>query len=222
MIKNLDDKSGQTPTKIVALLSKILIPSSVDTRPIPDELEEQIAQARRDIEAFQDRWDRPQIEQFVAADYHLVYQSLHWTMHSQAMIGQRFLEWGCGFSIVSAIAANLGFNAIGIEAEGDLLAEGRKTIAAWNVDVELIEGDFLPPGSEDLADDPTLPSLGHAVTDGYATLGLDLDDFAIVYAYPWPGEDDFHEAVFDRFAARGALLMLFCGPNDVRLYRKTA
>jgi hypothetical protein len=49
---------------------------------------------------------------------------------------------------------------------------------------------------------------------------LDLDDFALVYAYPWPGEDDFHEFVFDRYAASGALLMLFCGPNDVRLWRK--
>lgn len=204
------------------MLARIPIPSSVDASTVPADVQERIAQARRDIEAFQDRWDRPQIEQFVAADYELVYQSLDWTLQSQSRIGQRFLEWGCGFSIVSALAATLGLNAIGIEAEADLLAEGRKTIAAWNADVELIQGDFLPPGAESLAYDPTLPSLGHGVDNGYEQLGLDLDDFAIIYAYPWPGEDDFHEAVFDRYAARGALLMLFCGPHDVRLWRKTA
>ena len=204
-----------------AVLTQIQIPSSVDTTPIPTELSARITSARNEIEAFQDRWDCPQIEQFVAADYPLVYQCLNWTLQSQPLLGQRFLEWGSGFSIVSAIAAEMGLNAFGIEAERDLLAMGRKTIQTWNVSVELVEGNFLPPGAAQLADDPMLPSLSHEVADGYAKIGLELDDFAMVYAYPWPGEDDFHEFVFDRYAASGALLMLFCGPNDVRLWRKT-
>ncbi len=188
--------------------------------PIPDELAARITSARDEIEAFQDRWDRPQIEQFVAADYHLVYQCLNWTLQFQPRLGQRFLEWGSGFSIVSAIAAEMGLNSFGIEAEPDLLAMGRKTIQTWNVSVELVEGNFLPPGAAQLSDDPMLPSLSHDVADAYQSIGLDLDDFALVYSYPWPGEDDFHEFVFDRYAASGALLMLFCGPNDVRLWRK--
>ena len=204
-----------------AVLTQIQIPSSVDTTPIPTELATRITSARNEIEAFQDRWDCPQIEQFVAADYPLVYQCLNWTLQSQTLLGQRFLEWGSGFSIVSAIAAEMGLNAFGIEAERDLLAMGRKTIQTWNVSVELVEGNFLPPGAAQLSDDPMLPSLSHEVADGYAKIGLELDDFAMVYAYPWPGEDDFHEFVFDRYAASGALLMLFCGPNDVRLWRKT-
>lgn len=202
------------------MLTRIQIPSSVDSTPIPDELAARITSARGEIEAFQDRWDRPQIEQFVAADYHLVYQCLNWTLQFQPRLGQRFLEWGSGFSIVSAIAAEMGLNSFGIEAESDLLAMGRKTIQTWNVSVELVEGNFLPPGAAQLSDDPMLPSLSHDVADGYQTIGLDLDDFALVYSYPWPGEDDFHEFVFDRYAASGALLMLFCGPNDVRLWRK--
>ena len=202
------------------MLTRIQIPSSVDSTPIPDELAARITSARGEIEAFQDRWDRPQIEQFVAADYHLVYQCLNWTLQFQPRLGQRFLEWGSGFSIVSAIAAELGLNSFGIEAERDLLAMGRKTIETWNVSVELVEGNFLPPGAAQLSDDPMLPSLSHDVADAYQTIGLDLDDFALVYSYPWPGEDDFHEFVFDRYAASGALLMLFCGPNDVRLWRK--
>jgi hypothetical protein len=202
------------------VLTRIQIPSSVDSTPIPDELAARITSARGEIEAFQDRWDRPQIEQFVAADYHLVYQCLNWTLQFQPRLGQRFLEWGSGFSIVSAIAAEMGLNSFGIEAEPDLLAMGRKTIQTWNVSVELVEGNFLPPGAAQLSDDPMLPSLSHDVADAYQTIGLDLDDFALVYSYPWPGEDDFHEFVFDRYAASGALLMLFCGPNDVRLWRK--
>ena len=113
-----------------------------------------------------------------------------------------------------------------IEAEIDLLREGIKTIEQWkSIDpnptkIELIHGNFLPPGADSLADDPTLPSLGHPLPEAYSKIGLNLDDFAIVYSYPWPGEDDFHELVFDRYAESGALLVQFCGPNDVRVCRK--
>lgn len=204
------------------MLNRISVPSSVDQIAIPAAIRERITHAQSRIEAFQDRWDRPQIEQFVAADYELVFQTLSWTLESQPTTGHRFLEWGCGFAVVSSFAAALGLDVIGMEAEQDLLVEGRKTVLEWGAPVELIHGNFLPSGSELLAEDTSLPSLGHAVGDGYQQAGLDLDDFAIVYSYPWPGEDDFHESVFDRFAERGALLMLFCGPNDVRLWRKTS
>ncbi|EMI21593.1 hypothetical protein RMSM_01480 [Rhodopirellula maiorica SM1] len=202
------------------MLERIAIPSSVDRRTPPAEIQLWISDARQRIEAFQDRWDQPQIEQFVAADYELVYQSLGWALESQMLIGKRFLEWGCGFAVVSALAGTLDLDVIGIEAEPELLSQGRRLVDEWKADVELIHGNFLPEGSESLADDPTLPSLGHNVPCGYAVLGLELDDFAIVYSYPWPGEDDFHERVFDRYASSGALLMQFCGPNDVRLWRK--
>ncbi|MGB7329524.1 MAG: class I SAM-dependent methyltransferase [Rubripirellula sp.] len=203
------------------MLHKIDIPSKVDSRPVPDAVAKSIELAKQRIETFQDRWDRPQIEQFVAADYRHVFQALDWTLETQMTIGRRFVEWGCGFAIVSACAAHLGLDVIGIESEDVLLAQGRTTVGDWGVPVELIHGNFLPPGAESLADDPMLPSLGHEIENAYESLGLDLDDFAMVYSYPWPGEDDFHEAVFDRYAARGALLMMFCGPNDIRLYRKT-
>ncbi|WP_442508785.1 class I SAM-dependent methyltransferase [Novipirellula sp. SH528] len=202
------------------MLERIAIPSSVDRRTLPAEIQLWISDARQRIEAFQDRWDQPQIEQFVAADYELVYQSLGWALESQMLIGKRFLEWGCGFAVVSALASTLDLDVIGIEAEQDLLVQGRRLVDEWKANVELIHGNFLPPDSESLADDPTLPSLGHNVPCGYEAMGLELDDFAIVYSYPWPGEDDFHEHVFDRHACKGALMMQFCGPNDVRLWRK--
>ncbi|WP_146394767.1 class I SAM-dependent methyltransferase [Planctomycetes bacterium CA13] len=202
------------------MLERISIPSSVDRRVVSPEIRLWINDARNRIEAFQDRWDRPLMEQFVAADYELVYQTLAWAIESQMLIGRRFLEWGCGFAVVSALASTLDLDVIGIEAEADLLDQGRGLTKDWNVNLELVCGNFLPADAEHLADDPTLPSLGHAVESAYEMIGLDLDDFAIVYSYPWPGEDDFHERVFQRHAARGALLMQFCGPNDVRLWRK--
>ncbi len=202
------------------MLDRIEIPSSVDEISLPLDVKSSIAEAQRRIESFQDCWEKTKIEQFVAADYQLVYQTLVWLKQTQPLIGNRFLEWGCGFAVVSALASKLGFDAVGIEAEDVLLDQGRETVAAWEVPVELIHGDFLPPGAEQLANDPTLPSLGHRARCAYELLEMDLDDFAITYAYPWPGEDDFHEAVFNRYAAGGALLVLFCGPNEIRVWRK--
>lgn len=206
------------------MLSRIPIPPAIDSEPIAAELVDRLAKAAGRIQSFQDRWDRPQIEQFVAADYAHVYQAIRWTLATQIRIGDRFLEWGCGFSVVSAMASTLGLDVVGIESESELLAQGRQTIADWfatsGEGPELVCGNFLPPGAEGLADDPMLPSLGHPVPSAYKTIGLDLDDFAIVYSYPWPGEDEFHETVFDRHAAAGALLLMFCGPNDLRLMRK--
>lgn len=202
------------------MIRSLAIPSEIDRRPIPDQLEARITLDLERIEAFQDRWDRPQIEQFVAADFRHLYQALSWIRDTQLLIGNRFLEWGCGFAVVASIASQLGFDAIGIEAESELLREGARTVGLWRQPVELVHGNFLPHGAESLAEDPTVPSLGHTVGSAYDQIGLELDDFALIYAYPWPGEDDFHEAVFDRFASPGALLLLFCGPNDLRLWRK--
>jgi hypothetical protein len=204
------------------MLTKIPIPSTVDSRNIPQPIRDHIKRDQHRIELFQDQWNRPQIEQFVAADFLHVYQSLHWILETQLVIGKRFLEWGCGFAVVTAIASSLDLDAIGIEAEAELIRGAGETLRHWNCGGELVEGNFLPTGSEALTDDPWLPSIGHAAEPAYEKLGLDLDDFAIVYSYPWPGEDDFHEAVFDRYAASGALLLMFCGPNDLRLYRRNS
>ncbi len=203
------------------MLEVIDIPTDVMERSIPAEVRSWVHDARLRIQTFQDRWDRPQIEQFVASDYELVYQTLDWIVAAKLAEGSRFLEWGCGFSVVCALAARLGFDVVGIEAEAELLAEGRKTISQWQQPVELCWGNFLPAGAEAMADDPTLPSLGHPVEDAYEALGLDIDDFAIIFAYPWPGEEDFLRAVFQRFARPGALLLQFCGPYDLRLWRQT-
>lgn len=203
-----------------AVLQRIELPPNLDEHPIPPEMDRQIGRTLARIQAFQDRWDRPQIELFVAADYRYVYQALAWLLASQRLLGNGFLEWGCGFAAVTAMAAQSGLDAIGIEAEAELLAQARRTIADWSTEAELVQGNFLPAGAERFAEDRNLPSLGHAAPNAYEILGMDLDDFAIVYTYPWPGEADFHERVFDRYAAAGALLLVFYGPYDAGLWRK--
>lgn len=202
------------------MLEEVAIPSNVADRSIPPEVYRWIVEARNRVQAFQDRWDRPQIEQFVACDYELVYQVLGWMLEQDLPRGRKFLEWGCGFAAVCGLASCLGYDVIGIEAEDDLLVQGHRLLSDWGQPAELFHGNFLPRGADDLADDPTLPSLGHPVQDCYERIGLEVDDFAIIFAYPWPGEEDFLADVFERHAAGKALLLQFCGPYDARLWRK--
>ena len=72
----------------------------------------------------------------MAADFLHLFQAISWC-ETQTLIGNRFLEWGCGFAVVASIASALRFESIGIEAESDLIREGRRTLTEWNVDADL-------------------------------------------------------------------------------------
>ncbi len=201
-------------------LLRIEFPRALDSQPLDPTLSSLIVLAQERIQAFQDRWDQPQIEQFVASDYELVQRVLGWIVCERLMMGNRMLEWGCGFAVVAAIGSRLGLDVFGIEAEALLLKQARQTLLDFNTPVDLVCGNFLPAGAEALAHDPDFPSLGHVAENAYELMGLDLDDFALVFGYPWPGEEVFHQAVFERYGSIGGLLLLFCGPNDLRLWRK--
>lgn len=201
-------------------LHRIEVPENLADRPIPPELGRLLDQSFAVTQAFHDRLDSTKIEQFVASDHRLVYQTLHWIAEARLPQGNRFIEWGCGLAVNACVAASLGWDVVGVEAEAALLKEARRIVELWQQPVELLHGNFLPPSAERLADDPYLPSLGHAAESLYDRLDLPFDDFDIVFAYPWPGEADFFEQVFLRHAAAGALLVSFRGPYDIQVHQK--
>jgi hypothetical protein len=51
-------------------------------------------------------------------------------------------------------------------------------------------------------------------------LGLEVRDFDVVFAFPWPNDEELTAKLFERFAARGALLLTFSDSNSIRLRRK--
>ncbi len=56
---------------------------------------------------------------------------------------------------------------------------------------------------------------------GHTALGLDPEDFDVIYAYPWPDEEDLTAQVFHRHARDGAVLVTYHGGDGLRFRKKT-
>ncbi len=82
-------------------------------------------------------------------------------------------------------------------------------------------GSFVPDGvvpRVDWIDDVAwLTTTGD---DGHKELELDPDDFDVVFAYPWPGEEQVIFDLFADIAAVGTLLLTYHGLDGVQLKRK--
>lgn len=195
----------------------------IDDSPLPTEVEQWLARGRARIEQFWDQFKQKPLAQYIECDFDYVARALRACTEQNLVDGRLFCEWGCGFGIVAGIASLMGLDAVGIEAEEFLCQEARKLFAAGGVSGEIWHGNFLPRGARELAEDEDpLVSLTHTLPSAYAEHDVLLSDFALIFIYPWPGEEHFMRAVFDRFARPGALMLQFRGPYHVELYRKTA
>ena len=189
--------------------------------PLPEPITEWIGLSRQRIELYWDHFSKQPLPQYIECDFDLVALALAEVVGRDLVDGRLFVEWGCGFAVVTGIAALLGLDAVGIEAEEMLCVEGRKLLAKHGVQAEIWQGNFLPGGARRLAEDTDpLVSLTHSLPPAYELNQMGLDDFAIVFAYPWPGEEHFLRLVFDRYARPDSLLLMFRGPYHIELYRK--
>lgn len=128
--------------------------------------------------------------------------------------------------MVACLAAMLEFEACGIEIEEELVDAARSLASDHELPVEFYCASLIPEGGEEFLD-----RSGHAAHEGIAWLtrdegltqdefGLAAEDFDVIFAYPWPGEDDLILDLFEHFAAVGALLVTFHGGDDIRVRRK--
>lgn len=169
--------------------------------------------------------DRP-VPAFVACDFVQAYHALQQVSELSLAPGGRFAEWGSGVGAVTCLGSLLGFDAIGIEIEDDLVDVAEALADEHGIEAEFVRGSFVPAGGEEILETNAY-NLARNVTwlqpggnDAYEELGLDPDDFDLVYAYPWPGEEDTIYDLFAEYAGVGALLMTHHGENGMRLQRK--
>lgn len=139
-----------------------------------------------------DIWDRFDIRvrqhafhPFVAADYGVVLDALI----PMRAPGLRFLEWGSASGVITIMADLLGFDAYGIELDGELVGQAKELARKMESGAAFTAGSFLPTGYrwKDGGGDDRLGTIGHG-DSGYLQLGMPLDDFDVVFGYPWDGE----------------------------------
>ena len=197
----------------------------VEARSLPDEAAALIAAGRRRSERFFAARDRElsPLAGFVPCDYAGVYPVLRAIRDRHLAPGDRFLEWGSGFGVVASLAAQLGFQSSGIEIEPDLVDEARAFAEDEGLDVSFGCGSFLPEGGERFADRvEEFDWLKTGGRPGYDEVGREPEDFDVIFAYPWPGEEQVIDGLFDAYAADSALLVTDHGLAGVRVRRRTA
>lgn len=158
-------------------------------------------------------WDRSENEasfrRFVSTDYQAVYA----TMRELQDEVHTFLEWGSGTGVVTIMAGMLGWAAYGIEIEPDLVERSRRLAEGYCCDVEFGTGNFIPESY--IATDEWQGKLREDES-GYSALELQLNEFDLVYAYPWPDEIALFDDIM-RHCGRGVRFLTYDDKNGIRL-----
>lgn len=157
---------------------------------------------------------------FVSSDFVTVYAVLSRVAQERLAPGPRFCEWGSGFGAVASLASMLEFEAYGIEIQPDLVEAAQALAADFDLDVTFVHGSFLPPEAEEVTHSAEFAWWDRIADNGYEELEIDLEDFDLFFAYPWPGEEDVVDTLFARYASVGALLITYHGVSGTRIQRK--
>ena len=129
--------------------------------------------------------DAPEFGGFVSADYLEIYRKL---VPLQGRV-TTILEWGSGLGVVTIMASRLGFKAYGIEVEPLLVERSLELAERHGPEARFAEGSFIPDDyawNVEIVGAPTRTDCDSRAA--YDELDMELRDFDLVYAYPWPDE----------------------------------
>ena len=206
-------------------MALVEIEISNETAVLPNEVAEFLEEADLRIRNYRENCPSAAAG-FVPSQFKKVYHALQTIVEENLACGTSFCEWGSGFGVVASLAAMLDFTSCGIEIEQDLVEEARRLAEDFSLPVEFVQGSFIPAEAADLAEEAYTDNnsvfswLISDAEEGYKELQCGLDEFDIIFAYPWPGEDYLFTSLFEKYAAEGALLLTYDYPQTVRLLRK--
>jgi hypothetical protein len=166
---------------------------------------------RFDLEVRQHQW-----HPFVPADYEKVLAALL-PLRSP---GARFLEWGSATGVITIMADMLGFEAYGIEIDRDLVEIARGLAQRFDSGARFAAGSYLPQGYvwRDPTGDTRLATIGIGES-GYLDLKRPLEDFDLIFAYPWHGEEPVVHDVMRTYGRRDAKLLVNRGREGFQLFQ---
>jgi len=153
---------------------------------------------------------------FVPADYDAVRTALVPLRRP----GRKFLEWGSATGVITIMADMLGFESYGIELDSSLVDVGRELATRSHSNARFAAGSFIPMGWEwkDSGRQGRHGTVGQGPS-GYLELGHALDDFDVVYAFPWMGEERMMLDLMRSHGGADAHFILHTAQDGTKTYR---
>jgi SAM-dependent methyltransferase len=153
---------------------------------------------------------------FIASEYEVVLDAL--LAHRGP--GQRFLELGSASGVITIMADLLGYDACGIEIDESLVATARELARRFASGARFVEGSFFPAGYVYRPRDGSggAVPLGDGLS-GYVQLGHALDDFDVVFGFPWGGEEAMMLDLMRCYGRADATLLLHGVEYGVKAFR---
>ena len=162
---------------------------------------------------------------YVASDPAQVYAALKYVRYHGLAIGDRFVEWGSGFGVATSLAAQLGYEATGIELEAGVVEIAESLAHAHRTGAEFIHTSYIPEGYisyEHIGGTDIVPddSFGHQSGPArYEEMDIGLDEVDVFFVYPWPGEQEMMLKLFESVASEDAILIAYYGDQEICIYR---
>ncbi len=158
-------------------------------------------------------------EGYVSADFTAIYARLL-KLRGRA---HTFLEWGSGLGVVAIMASRLGFDSYGIEVKRELVDAARELAMQFDARPKFAIGSFIPNEfNGSLRNGDEFHRTDTNDLDAYAELNMELEDFDLIYAYPWPEEHTVFRSIVRRCAAPHALYLQFDVREGLKLTRPAA
>lgn len=161
----------------------------------------------------------PAFEGYVSADYEAIYRRLL-QLRGRATT---FLEWGSGLGVVTIMASLLGFEAYGIEVKHELVEHARRLSHQLGSTAKFATGSFIPNDFE--ARIESGDEFHRTITDessAYDDFDMELRDFDLVYAFPWPEELTVFRSIIRRCANPATLFLRYDAREGLSLSRPAA
>ena len=155
-------------------------------------------------------WDTHQNDKgwegYVSADYVALFQQL---LQLRGQVSS-VLEWGSGLGVVTIMASRLGFDAYGIESEYVLVDLSHQLALKYGPAARFAEGSFIPDDFEwDLEIGDETFRTDAVARSAYDQFDMELRDFDLVYAYPWPQEFPLFHNIVRKCGGDHALLLTY-------------
>ncbi len=192
---------------------------------VPETVSGYLEEADRRIDVFFESGRNRRVPKFIPSDAETVYGVLEVLTRGEVPMGWVFCEWGSGFGVATCLAAMLGYEAYGIEIEEELVKAAGALAGDMGIDARFVCASYLPEGIESYAGmgGEEMVREGGAEEGrewGYEGMERELSEVDVVFVYPWPGEQEFMENLFEEVAVEGAILVVYYGDEEIRVFRK--